>query len=316
MLQKKPTTFRAYQLGSAGSSFSYFDGMFFTLLEARFNDINKPQIIREMNFCRKQKIDTLHITSWDQDHCSSSELEIILSELRPTRIEYPGYEPHTDCGKESLEIIQTYIEENQKKSLTCEGFSITPEYINKLESASTLGYKNIFYSPKSIAEKSNDNSTVKFFRVGCFNVLSLGDVESSEISSRLLNCLILKSEVDVLILAHHGADNGFTSNRFLKQIKPKIAICSSNYDNQYEHPKQEIRDMLRKNDIFLYTTKTGDVLIRSREEHCGASCRAYNFISGSEELSSRFDFSSKKSTKLSNNNDTIRDMYRKKSKFH
>ena len=43
--------FRAYQLGCAGSSFSYFADGRFTLIEARLNDTNAPSVAREMAIC-------------------------------------------------------------------------------------------------------------------------------------------------------------------------------------------------------------------------------------------------------------------------
>jgi competence protein ComEC len=42
-----------------------------------------------------------------------------------------------------------------------------------------------------------------------------------------------------MILAHHGADNGFTTKSFLAHIDPALAICSSDYDN----PREEIREL-------------------------------------------------------------------------
>ncbi|GAB3382102.1 hypothetical protein GCM10027514_21940 [Azotobacter armeniacus] len=44
-VKSKITRFRAYQLESAGSSFSYFNGTTFTLLEARYNEVNEESII-------------------------------------------------------------------------------------------------------------------------------------------------------------------------------------------------------------------------------------------------------------------------------
>lgn len=89
------TRFRGYQLGTAGSSFSYFADGSFTLIEARATDFSRPQLLEELKACGKTKINTLHITSWDQDHCSVPGLEWILKELVPSRIEVPGYVPHT-----------------------------------------------------------------------------------------------------------------------------------------------------------------------------------------------------------------------------
>jgi competence protein ComEC len=84
------TRFRAYQLGCAGSSFSYFANGHFTLLEARLNEINTPTLEQEMAACGVETIDTLHITSWDADHCSASELPDLLAMTRPAKIECPG----------------------------------------------------------------------------------------------------------------------------------------------------------------------------------------------------------------------------------
>lgn len=100
------TRFRAYQLGTAGASFSlYVDGTF-TLIEARLTDISRPNLDQELTECGKSAIDVLHITGWDQDHCAKADLEEVLLRYKPATIEYPGYAPHSDTAKECLKIIQ------------------------------------------------------------------------------------------------------------------------------------------------------------------------------------------------------------------
>lgn len=102
------TRFRAYQLASAGSSFSYFSAGEFVLIEGRYCEANEESIKQELKICGLDQINTLHVTSWDQDHCSPSQLTKILDHLKPKRVEYPGYSPHTESGKESLKIIKSY----------------------------------------------------------------------------------------------------------------------------------------------------------------------------------------------------------------
>jgi competence protein ComEC len=81
-----------------------------------------------------------------------------------------------------------------------------------------LAFRDELYHPHWIDESClNNNSTVKFFRRGSFNLLSLGDVESADISARLRQDKYLSRETDVMILAHHGADNGFTNKSFLER---------------------------------------------------------------------------------------------------
>lgn len=301
--QAKITRFRAYQLGNAGSSFSYYDGVSFTLIEARYTEINSKTIADELAICKKSSIDTLHITSWDQDHCSPAQLEEIIYKYSPAKIEYPGYEPHTDSGKTSLEIIKAA--KNDKKTHV-KIVRVDPEYISSLDTAKDYGYKDIIYHPKIIhPTSSNNNSTVKQLRTGSFNVLSLGDVESENVAAGLRRMKTVNREVDVMILAHHGADNGFTTSSFLKTVRPTVAIATANYANQFEHPKQEIRDLLYKNEIKLFTTKTGDVVIFSTKSHMG-HYRVVNLKAGSTDVSSSYDSCSKKYKVLKYNTDTLR----------
>jgi competence protein ComEC len=137
-----------------------------------------------------------------------------------------------------------------------------------------------------VGDCSNNNSTAKLFRQGHFTVLSLGDLEDPEIALTISSDESVRTEVDVMIMAHHGADNGFTTNEFVQAVKPRVALCSSNYANQYEHPSQEIRDLLFENNVRLYTTKTGDVLIHSIDGN-ERNYRVVNFRADNQEISSQ-----------------------------
>ena len=72
-----------------------------------------------------------------------------------------------------------------------------------------------------------------------------------------------------------------------------MTVCSSNYDNQFEHPKQEIKDLLYQNDIRNFTTKTGDVIVKSTNQHTGDFC-VVNLISDNEAVSSTYNYKSKR----------------------
>ncbi len=312
--QEIVTRFRAYQLGQAGSSFSYFGAGKFTLIEARLNDVNRANIHQEMELCGKQFIDCLHITSWDQDHCTFSDLKSILETLKPKQVEYPGYLPESDNGKACQKAIENYEAKGTIDGTPVSCVCVNPNYINGLKSAEELGYRNVFYGPKIFFEKANDNSTVKVFREGCFNVASLGDVEDVNIGSRLRGCGIFKREIDILILAHHGADCPTNSKNFLERVRPQLAVCSSNYDNQFEHPRQDVRDRLFDLDIPIFTTKTGDIIAQSLPPH-NSVFRVYNLISNSTKVSSYKDFAIKKHHFLSMNLDSLRNIYKSRPSY-
>lgn len=267
-LLAKRTRFRAYQLDKPGSLFSYFDGDTFTLIEAVLTDSCVIPLCSEiLEQCKKRKIDTLHITSWDNDHCDPESLEKILTNLKPERIEIPGYAPHTDSGEYSKKVIDDFRRTSMNNLDPITVFEHTAINISKLNPPTPFEYSNVLFKPNILSYKSNDNSSIELFKSGSFTVASLGDVESPETADFLMKNEAFAKEVDVMILAHHGADNGFTTDKFLKTTKPKVAVCGSNYDNHYDHPDPTIRNLLFYNDIQIYTTKTGDIIIESIGDH-------------------------------------------------
>lgn len=281
------TRFRAYQLGEAGSSFSYCHEGHFTLIEARITKINAPIIIYELENFSSNILSSLHISSWDKDHCDPDELSFILEKVTPNKVECPGYMPENESGKQSFQILSNYTKGSNK------AIAFTPKYIDSLDMAKNLQRNDVILWPRAISNnKQNDNSTAKIFRQGHFTVLSLGDLESYEIAKIILNDVIVKKEIDIMILAHHGADNGFTCQEFINAVKPTVAICTSNYDSQYDHPRNEIRNLLDSNRIPLYTTKTGDVIIQNLVDDF-SKYKVINLQANSTEISTEKEFFAK-----------------------
>ncbi|AJF01252.1 ComEC/Rec2 family competence protein [Pandoraea apista] len=306
-MELKPinTRFRAYQLGEPGSSFSYFADGNFTLIEARLTDRSYQSLAEEMRACGKKSVDTLHITSWDRDHCDFRELQGILSTMAPKKIEYPGYDHDSENAKNCLREILRYKEARRKAALSMRAQRIDPPYVTSLQESKGLGYTDIIYHPRELYSGSNDNSTVKLYRGGMFNVASLGDVEHPNIGSMLRRCRTFKSEVDLLILAHHGSDNDVNSKKFFQTVKPTIAVCSSDYDNQYGHPHKDVGAALYEVGVPVYTTKTGDVLVESIPNH-RKEYKVTNYKSNSTGISSEKWYICKKFNLLNVNADTLR----------
>lgn len=270
------TRLRAYQLKEKGASFSYVVDNHFTLIEARYNEVNKPRILREMKLAGCSHITRLHITSWDEDHCKESELKAILEELKPSIVETPGYEPQKDSGKICKKIVNSYL--NGKSAI---GISFTPKYISGLTVADTGKFTDVVFNPTKIMADDNDNSTAKLFRKGRFTVLSLGDLMSSELAEEIASSTIARQETDVMLVAHHGANNGFTTADFLKKVAPKVGICCNEWGNQYEHPDDKIVDLFKTLKIPFYNTKTGDVICVCDDDN---TVHVYNLCSDNNRI--------------------------------
>lgn len=70
-------------------------------------------------------------------------------------------------------------------------------------------------------------------------------------------------QTNVLKVAHHGSSTS-TSQKFLNQILPQIAIIQVGENNDYSHPHKEVIDRLEKMGILIYQTKEkGNILIES-----------------------------------------------------
>lgn len=279
------TRFRAYQLPNKGASFSLRVDNHFTLIEARYNDLNREHIEWELSQINRSDIDVLHITSWDIDHCNYGELCELLRNLMPTYIEYPSEQPTTDNGRKSLDEIQNYA----KIYSFCKLKPITPQVVRY---GLRLRYRgqDVFYNPLVNGPISNDNSVVKLFRVGSFQILSLGDCMDASIARALMQDEILRNEVDIMILAHHGADNGFTSLEFLRAINPLVCVCAANYNNEYEHPRPIIRARCSSLGIPLFTTKRGDIIAQSVSP---LRFKVANYVSNNEAKEAELYFDNK-----------------------
>lgn len=283
------TKFKAFQLDTDGSLFSFYKQNHYTLLEARLPKGGIEVLATDIKEHNKTTIDTLHITSWDEDHCHFEDLTQILNRFRPAHIEVPHYKPDSENGQLCYKTLMKYDYIHQRSVHNVR--IVDKAYIDSLTPGQSGGVSNIVYAPIFNCDCKNDMSLIKLFRSSGFNVLSLGDCESAETARRLMNSSIILSDVDVLILPHHGADNGFISPEFLRKVNPKIAICSSNHGNQYDHPKQEIRDMLYEANVRLYTTKNGDVIIYKNTDM--PSALAINRITDNDVVSSKFFFTPK-----------------------
>jgi competence protein ComEC len=253
------TVFRAFKLETSGSLCSVYNDGQYTLMEARLPVGGIEVLLQELKFYKKDHVDILHITGWDVDHCDQIDLGQILNKLRPARIEIPGYVPDSEEGKVCRNILLNYDVIHQR--YVHNTVEVTPAYIATLKNAEKWNKSSVLFPTDPEAPNKNDRSLIKFIRSTTFSVLSLGDCESSEIAERLMRSDIIREEVDVLILPHHGADNGFISDDFLKAVKPQVAVATSNRGNAYDHPRPEIRALLDRNNIPLMTTKDGDAFV-------------------------------------------------------
>ena len=134
-------------------------------------------------------------------------------------------------------------------------------------------FLNILYPFESLEgeefKNSNDTSIISRLIFGDNSFLFTGDAAKSvekKILSRCeeeINCLL---DSDVLKVGHHGSKTS-TSEEFLKEVSPKIAVISCGKNNPYQHPHSETLEIFNKYDMkVLRTDINGDIKIISDGE--------------------------------------------------
>lgn len=106
-------------------------------------------------------------------------------------------------------------------------------------------------------EKSNLNLSSIVIRMtyGTQSFLFMGDAETENESSRTW------PQTTVLKVGHHGS-NTSSSQKFLNEVKPEIAVISVGTGNMYGHPKQTTLNKLTKIGAKIYRTdENGTVTI-------------------------------------------------------
>lgn len=131
-------------------------------------------------------------------------------------------------------------------SLTNKELSINEAIVgDKIE----LGNANceIMSVDNSEPENANLSSIVIQICYGNQKYLFMGDAESENEKARSWE------DVDVLKVGHHGS-NSSSSEKFLKQVLPEIAIISVGENNTYGLPKDKIIDRINRMGTKIYRT--------------------------------------------------------------
>lgn len=110
------------------------------------------------------------------------------------------------------------------------------------------------------ADNLNNRSIICRFRAGDRSVLLMGDAEDEAEQSLLRHEPFLSCEV--LRVGHHGS-GGSSSLRFLRAIRPAVAVISCASENDYGHPHPETLKRLSQANIITVhiTANEGTVVL-------------------------------------------------------
>ncbi len=184
------------------------------------------------------QIDKLILTHGDMDHVG--EAINIIDNIKVNTVIF---------NKGSLNDLELNITNTLKK-----------QNINYYQNIKELDfYNNKLYSLNhELYDNENDNSIVLYTSINGLKLLFMGDA-GVDAEASLIDIYNI-SNIDILKVGHHGS-NTSTSLEFINYINPKYSIISVGRNNRYNHPKDEVLDILKYTNIYR-TDKDGSVVFK------------------------------------------------------
>ncbi|QLG61076.1 lamin tail domain-containing protein [Halorarum salinum] len=211
-------------------------------------------VLTALNRLGIDRIDHLVTSHADADHIGGHAAIINHYETERDGIG-AVYDPGITSSSQTYADYLDAIEEHEVPLYeTREGDSLPLDGVN----ATVLGPPE----PYLAGEDRNENSLVLYVQHGETSFLFPGDAEA-EHEAHIAETYGDRLNVTVLQAGHHGSSSS-TGEELLDATSPQIAVISSAFDSQYDHPHTETLERLADREIpTLWTATHGTVAVRS-----------------------------------------------------
>lgn len=201
------------------------------LVDCATDTMADSEIVDYLNRNAIFSLDGVFISHFNDDH--SGGLIKVLEDVKTNVVYIPDTK---DIGQWQYDLIE-YAKSND----------ITLIYLSEGDTVSFTDLKISVLNPPSNTFADGDNNSSAVLKVENKDVSLLlpGDIEED---ASIRNC-----DTDILKVSHHGSKNG-TTQEFLKNNTPEIAVISLGLNNMYGFPKQETIDKIENYTDKIYRT--------------------------------------------------------------
>ncbi|MCP3741323.1 DNA internalization-related competence protein ComEC/Rec2 [Rossellomorea sp. BNER] len=196
--------------------------------------VGKDTIVPLLKSKGIRRIDKLLLTHSDMDHIGGARE--IINEININQI---IISPNSNKKPEMELIVQ---EAHEKNIDLIEG--------RKGDEWETKSSHFFILYPEDDKYEGNNDSLVLLGKFGGKTWLFTGDLESDGEMELIRQYQLI---IDVLKVGHHGS-NSSTTEAFLDELQPEIAIVSAGRKNRYGHPHPEVMSNLSSRKIKVYQT--------------------------------------------------------------
>ena len=185
-----------------------------------------------------RRIDKLILTHGDSDH--AKEATTLIENFRIKEVYF-----NSNSYNKLEEEIKIKLD---SKRIKYEKITMKQEDLNGL----------LMLSRSFTYDDENDSSIINFLIINEKKLLLTGD-SSSKIEEKFLESFDVKG-VDILKVGHHGSKTS-TSDTFVDTIRPKIAVISVGRNNRYNHPSNDVLNILKHYNTLIYRTDINGAII-------------------------------------------------------
>lgn len=211
---------------------------------------SRKNILNYLNSVNIKKLDYVIATHPHEDHIGN--MSKIITSFKINRF----YAPKVESSTSSFEKMVSALKDKNLK-------------INILNSNTTsinLGkntHVTVFCPTKKTYDNLNNYSPIIKIEYGNTSFLFTGDAEK-EIETEILSNENNNIQSDVIKIAHHGSSTS-SSDAFIKNVNPTIAVISVGKDNKFNHPNKSTIDCLKNNNVKIYQTNKDNNIILSSD---------------------------------------------------
>ncbi len=192
-------------------------------------------------------LEALVATHTDADHIGG--LTEVLNDFQVEQIWLNGYVATSKTYKDFMSAVDTEESSGANVNYAKRGEEI---------SVGDLDF-SILNPPDTLFKDANNNSIVLRLKYGNVAFLFSGDAEKEAEASMINSGVNLQAQI---LKAGHHCSRTASTQAYLEEIKPEVAICMVGLDNKFGHPHQETVTALENIGAKVYRTdETGAIII-------------------------------------------------------